>query len=273
LSLDSSSSFSRRDGHLFSFCNSRRITMTDFDNGRAAAVDAIRKAHNTPHSLGPYGAALDRTATLRKAHRPDGARVIDTATTMIKKLHARGPTSPTDDVEVSAMPLSKAERTAIRRAKKPKKTQLSQRGVDAIKDIHAKGGRPLTGDFLSKAETPSTVDDTRPLQKRQFSSAWWNAATWQERRDALLKGQQVKLPPQSSNASSETELAQTGAENDWDDEETASPAVEHVAGFDDTNVSPRDPRIAAAVSSVPSEAATQAIKQALLPKNKRVMMP
>jgi hypothetical protein len=44
-------------------------------------------------------------------------------------------------------------------------------------------------------------------------------------------------------------IAQTGAGNDWDDEGTQRPGVEHVAGHNDRYVGPNDPRIRAAVTA------------------------
>jgi hypothetical protein len=252
--------------------------MSIHDDGRAAAAVLIRKQQYLPRDL-----VQDAFA--------NGVRSrLDTTTKMIKRVHARGPTSPDDDVEVAMMPLTKAERVAIRRGKKrgPKKTQVSMKGVSAIRDIHAQGAQKLDGDFLSKVQPVSAHDDMTPLQKRasmQHAPAgtrWENVrGTWlQVSHDGqgrsrvvggLAKG--LKLPPNSSNGSNETDIADVGSTNNWDDENTENPTPEMVGGFDDTNVSPRGPRIAAAVSSVPSEASAQAIKQCLLPENKRRMMP
>jgi hypothetical protein len=244
------------------------------DNGRTAAAAEIRKAMRSPRSLAPYGPTFDaRGATIRKAHVPNGAPTVDASTRLIKSIHSRGPVPSlpdTDDSEVGAMLLTKAERAAIRRAKKPRKTQLSQRGVQEIRDAHKKGGIPLSGDFLSKVQPAVAPQDSVPLQKRIGSSAWWNAATWQERRDAVKKG--LIVPPQSLNASNQTEIADVGSVNDFDDEDTESPTTEHVGGFSDHDVS-RSPAISAAVASVPRDAAVDAIKQALLPANERRMMP
>jgi hypothetical protein len=248
--------------------------MTIHDQGRSAAAVQIRKAQYLPRDL-----VQDSFPNVRSR--------LDTTTRMIKNVHARGPTNPDDDVEVAMIPLTKGERTAIRRAKKPKKTQLSQRGVGAIKDIHAKGAKKLDGDFLSKVQPVSAHDDMTPLQKRASAQVTPECVRWENCAGAWLRvahdgrghsrvvgklAKGLKLPPNSSNASNETDIADVGSTNDWSDEQTASPAVEHVAGFNDVDAS-RSPAIAAAVASTPREAQVEAIKRALLPENKRRMMP
>ena len=211
----------------------------------------------------------------------------------VRKVHATGPTQPAPlnkrppaIAEVESEPITKAQAYAKRNG--PKKT-MEQGGIAEIRDLHKAGGRTLDGDFLSKVaiDRPPTSTRTLSLKKRAptFAPAGvrWEkcAGTWvQIEHDGrgrsraigkLAKG--LKVPPQSDNASNATDIADTGAPNRWDDEETASPGTEHVGGFDDTNVPQSDPRIVAAVASTPREREVDAIKQALLPKNKLRMMP
>jgi hypothetical protein len=244
---------------------------------------------------------------LTKRSEPKPPPDLEAARRAILSLHKGA--APVDEA-VEDMLRTDAERAARKKQLKrgPKKTQLSRKGVANIAKLHAAGGRPLGGDFLSKAvaaddepEYDDSVDAVRKslsaapralaplanprinaadiarivargsLRKRVGSAEWWNTATWQERRDAMAKG--VKMPPQSNNATSTSDdLADTGATNLWNDEETASPKPTPVGGFTDPQVSPNDPRIAAAVAEVPKDP-VEAIKQALLPANKRRMMP
>jgi hypothetical protein len=69
-------------------------------------------------------------------------------------------------------------------------------------------------------------------------------------------------PPESANATWTQQLANTGAANNWRDEDTQRPGVERVGGYTDSSIGPNDARIRAAVASVTStrDVAVEAIK-------------
>ena len=123
--LDSSPGRPWRATFSFSF---RSICMSNLDQGRAAAALSIRKAQHLPRDL------------VRDSFASNVRSRLDVSTRMIKAVHSRGPTPPDDDADVAAMPLTKIERKAIRRAKKPKKTQVSMRGLAEIRDAHKRAG-------------------------------------------------------------------------------------------------------------------------------------
>ena len=145
-----------------------------------------------------------------------------------------------------------------------------------------KGRVPLTGDFLSKVQ-PITATQTPHLCEgamhpvcagKNRECTWLQVEHFGRGKSRVLGGlaKGLKVPPQSNNASNATDIADVGSTNDWDDEDVANPTPEHVGGFTDTDAS-RSPAIAAAVASTPREKPLDAIKRALLPENKKRMMP
>jgi len=89
-----------------------------------------------------------------------------------------------------------------------------------------------------------------------LSGADWNRMSWPERMAAMGKADSTvrfstrpSFPPESANSTWTRQLANTGAANNWGDENTQRPATEQVGGFTDSRIGPNDARIRAAVAA------------------------
>ncbi len=138
------------------------------------------------------------------------------------------------------MALTTEQRKAARKARRLKAHPSDERAAEkVIKSIHAAGSRPVDPSMLTKASFKrGTVKRARAersaaLRKSLGTSAWWNTASWRERRDRLRKG--VGLPGEDDNIAPETQPNTIhGAVNDWHDIPLPSQAVEPIASFTDT---------------------------------------
>jgi hypothetical protein len=200
----------------------------------------------------------DEDLAVRRKARKEADRKLrsnaDAAKRAIKSIHDNGPRSEDPDAII------KAQATRMRyRDSRPsfvaiKKAQESSMSMQKL-FTQGNNNHPI-----DEADVQRIIaQGKREIRKSAgIPSAVWNAMTGAERQAAMGKAQTSirfssapSFPANSANGEwGATAIADTGAANNWDDENTQSPAVGHAGGFSDSAISPNDPRIAAAVDSV-----------------------
>jgi hypothetical protein len=219
-------------------------------NGDSVALDAIRKALCSPLHGDPVGLAKNA-----KSRRDE------------------------DDMDTDEdMTLTTEERNDLRARRKAKKAADKTRGnVDAarkaIASIHSRGAAPFDPDWLRKAQDPDEREDDsddrpsvqairkaqqRPLCMHPSANVPINEADIQrliaqgkaQMRKGTVASFKPSLPRQSHDATSDTQPRTLyGATNDWPDIPTPwQPFSATMGGFTDSQISPRDARIRAAIA-------------------------
>jgi hypothetical protein len=145
--------------------------------------------------------------------------------------------------------------------------RLRDTSVDAIRKVHSRGPQPFDPDFLQKFDSDRTIAKNRTVSA--IRKAHQSPLRAQISFDALglskafaTRGmRKVGFPPQSSNASNATSIADTGATNSWKDQIAPTTKPARVGGQSVTDVS-RSPNI---------DVVLAAIKQDLSRRAKRFM--